>query len=54
MMAASARSHGRAIKKSAGSQFASEKQILLDGQLRHQAELLEYRTDADDPRADAG
>ena len=44
----------RAIEKSAGRDFTSEKQILLDRKLRHQAEFLEYRADADDAGAMRG
>ena len=44
----------RTIEKSAGGQFAAEKQVLFDGQFRHQAEFLEYRTDADDAGAVRG
>ena len=44
-------SHSGAVEESAGGQFASEKQVLFDGQFRHQAEFLEHGTDADGPRA---
>ena len=42
------------IQKSTGRQFASKKQFLLDGELGHQAEFLEYRTDADNACAVGG
>ena len=48
---AGARAHRRPIEKAAGGQFTTEEQILLDRQLRHQAEFLEHRTDTDDARA---
>ncbi len=48
---AGARPHGGAIEEAPGGDFTAEKKVLLDGQLGHQAELLEYRANADDPGA---
>ena len=39
------------LRKPPGGDFTAEKKVLLDGQLGHQAELLEYRANADDPGA---
>ncbi len=42
--------HPRAVEDAASAQFAAEEQILFDGEVRNQAEFLEHRADAEQPR----
>ena len=42
--------HRRMIEEAAGAELPAQEEILLDRQLRHQAELLEHRTDPHHPR----
>ena len=42
--------HRRMIEEAAGAELPTKEKILLDRQLRHQAEFLEHRTDPHHPR----